>query len=388
LKIGIFTDSYKPYVSGVVTSIELFTKEFERQGCKVYIFAPNYPNSQDADQGQTIFRFQSIPTPTNPGFRLALPVSARLRNTIRKLGLDVIHIHSPFLLGASGARLGKRLGIPVVFTYHTLYEEYIHYFPGANNSVKHYLIRRTRNFCNNCSAVITPSSGLKKLLHQRGVRVEMRVIPTGIELSRFTLGSKEKFLQEWGIPKNHRILLYTGRLGKEKNLELLLQSYRILRQARKDLSLVIVGSGPYEQKLRDLISAGSDPGVILTGRLQNQALADAYQAADLFVFPSVTETQGLVLLEAMSVGLPVVSAISYGSQDVVVSGENGYLVEPEAGEIASAVARILDNPELYSTMTQNSRRTARQFSIERMAEKTLKLYEMLTNRPLERDYAG
>jgi len=180
VNIGIFADSYKHYTSGVVTSICTFKDEFERQGHTVHIFAPGYPDYRDKEPN--IHRFASVPAPGNPDFTLAIPVSPRIYAVTKKLGLDLVHVHSPFILGLYGAKVARRYQLPLVFTYHTMYDQYVHYVPVARELARDVTVRYSRHFCNQCDLVVAPSTEVREKVSQHGIKTPVAVIPTGVTL--------------------------------------------------------------------------------------------------------------------------------------------------------------------------------------------------------------
>ena len=317
MNIGFFTDSYRPYTSGVVRSIELFAREFNARGHEVYIFGPDYPLIHYPREDK-VFRFASIPAPTMPEFSIPIPFSAQLGTTLRRINLEVIHVHSPFLLGRLGAYAARQYGLPLIFTFHTLYEQYVHYLPVAQQTTKLMVQTIGRDFCNRCDLVIAPSRLVENYLREIGVTVKVAVIPTGIDLKEFEDTDSRWLQTNFQVSPTERILLFVGRLGKEKNIIFLLESFYRVQQEISDLRLVIVGGGPQEEDLRRLcIKLGIDGKVIFTGVLPRNQIVHCYAAADLFVFPSVTETQGLVIAEAKAAGLPVVAIRAFGAAEMV-----------------------------------------------------------------------
>lgn len=378
LNIGIFTDSYRPYTSGVVRSIDTFASELRTLGHKIFIFAPNYPNCHNEDG---VFRFPSIPAPTNPDFTLAIPFSPRLRNTIHQLKLDIIHVHSPFLLGRVGARYAKRLGIPLVFTFHTLYEEYVHYVPFAHSITRDLTQRLCSDFCNQCNLVITPTRVIAEHLKTIGVKVPVISIPTGIQIQEYNSGDSNWLRQQLKIESDKKILLCVGRLGKEKNLEWLLECTAIIEKEFPNIHLVIVGGGPEEKNLKEKAGElGIDKKVTFTGVLPKEKVINCYKGSDLFVFASVTETQGLVIGEAKAAGLPVVAVKAYGVSEMVEHGKDGFLTKLCQEEFASRVLLMLRNDGLRKQMAETAIINANKISARNCALKLLDCYVNLIQR--------
>ncbi|MGB9790989.1 MAG: glycosyltransferase family 4 protein [Thermacetogeniaceae bacterium] len=366
MKIGFFTDSYRPYISGVVRSIESFARELKRRGHEIYIFAPRYPSVDDDEAN--IYRFPSFRAPTYPDFYIGLPIPWPAQRYIRDWGLDVIHVHSPFMLGRLGAFFARRFDLPLVFTYHTLYDQYVHYFPIATGLVKKFVVSIAKDFCNKCDLVITPTDVIRDLLRGYGVTTSIIPVPTGIELSRFLGGRTDYLRKAFGIPEEDIILLFVGRIGKEKNLEYLLEAFSLVVREAKNVVLVLVGSGPEMEHLKvKSRELGVVEKVVFTGFLEPEKVATAYRSADIFVFPSVTETQGLVLAEAMAAGLPVVAQAAYGSLAMVKEGVTGYLCKEGKERFAELIILLVRDEELRKKMGAAARKRAEQLSADKMA---------------------
>lgn len=377
MNIGIFTDSYRPYTSGVVRSIELFSREFVARGHKVYIFGPDYPLLRPPKE-EGVFRFISVPWPTNPDFSLPIPISAQLGLTMEKINLDIVHVHSPFLLGSLGARAARRYKLPLIFTFHTLYEQYVHYFPFVEKTSKQVVQAIARDFCNRCSMVVAPSQLVINYLRRIGVESPIVNIPTGLELSEFDNLNKNWFAEKYGIHKKERVLLFVGRLGKEKNVTFLLKSFQAVLARFPDTHLALVGSGPLENYLHKLCrQLGIEDRVIFTGVLSRQEIVHCYASADLFVFPSVSDTQGLVIGEAKAAGLPVVAIRAFGPAEMVLHGEDGLLTDPSLPAFIEAISALLENKKLYEIMSKKALENASLISSSRCAEMMLQVYDDL-----------
>ncbi|MEG3070723.1 MAG: glycosyltransferase [Candidatus Syntrophopropionicum ammoniitolerans] len=251
MRVGIFTDSYLPYTSGVVRSIQTFNEELTKLGHDVYIFAPNYKNCSEDSK---IFRFASIPSPTNRDFTVALPFSLKLRPTIKQLNLDLIHVHSPFLLGRLCARYARKINVPLVFTYHTLYEHYVHYMPFTKSgskdiaqiaqSVSKDLAQKvSRDFCNLCDLVIVPTGVVGDYLHEIGVKTDLKKVLTGIKTAEYKKGENEWLRKKYKISPDDKVLIFVGRLGQEKNIPFMLKSFKKVKNRVNNVVLLVVGVG-------------------------------------------------------------------------------------------------------------------------------------------------
>lgn len=378
MRIGIFTDSYKPYTSGVVTSISTFKEELTRLGHEVHIFAPSYPNYTDTEEN--VYRYYSVPSPTNPDYTLAIPVYPGMNLLIKKLQLDLIHVHSPFTMGRVGVHYSRKYYLPLVFTYHTRYDQYVHYVPVAQDLAKDMTIKYSRQFCNNCDHVIAPSSEIRDMVEDTGVKTPVSVIPTGVPLYRFENGDDSWLRRHYSIPKENKILLFVGRLTKEKNLHFLLDSFKLAREQLSNLTLVLTAQGPLESELKHYAKAmgfSLDRDVIFTGALPFDTLVHVYFSADLFVFSSLTETQGLVLIEAMAAGLPVVAVRASGVQDMVDHGVDGILTACDRQDLAEAICQVISDPHLYQRLQAGAIKKADLLSSRAQAIKLENVYQQL-----------
>lgn len=377
MKIGFFTDSFRPYTSGVVRSIEIFSREFTTRGHEVYIFGPDYPLLH-CPREEKVFRFASIPAPTIPDFALPIPISVQLGPTLRRIGLDIIHVHSPFLLGRLGARAARRFGLPLVFTFHTLYDQYVHYLPLARDTSRRLVQVIGRDFCNRCDLVVTPSQLVANYLLRTGVRTPLCTIPTGVDLQEFDGADPCWLHQAYQIGPDRKILLFVGRLAKEKNVNFLLRAFRTVWESFPKAHLVLVGKGPQKSYLIRLAKEmGLTGNISFTGVLPRHKIVHCYAGADLFVFPSVTETQGLVIGEAKARGVPIVAIRAYGPAEMVIHREDGLLTDLSPGAFATAILEILQNEALHSAMSTKALLNAALLSSGHCAEQMLAAYQKL-----------
>ncbi|MBW6463215.1 MAG: glycosyltransferase, partial [Firmicutes bacterium] len=225
MNIGVFTDSFRPYASGVVRSIELFSREYNNRGHLVHIFCPEYPHMKSLRE-EGVYRFISVPWPTMTDFSLPIPMSANLNKKIEQLGLDIIHVHSPFLLGRLGARAARHHKLPLVFTFHTLYEQYVHYFPFVETTSKKVIKAIARNFSNSCNVVVAPTQLVENYLRSIGIVTDIVKIPTGIDMGEFKDLDRNWLRNNYGVNPQDKVLLFVGRLGQEKNVVFLIKAFQ------------------------------------------------------------------------------------------------------------------------------------------------------------------
>ena len=374
MRVGIFTNNYLPMRGGVTSSVETLSGELRALGHRVWIFAPRFP--VPSDDRPEVFRFPSLPALTYPEFSLALPWSRRLARTIEGLDLDIFHAQHPFLLGGTARRLARRLGRPLVFTYHTHYEKYAHYVPLRRSLVERLAVSVSARFANRSDLVIAPSAAVRALLWRRGVTAPIEVVPTGVRLQLFCPGDQARARVALGLSPTDPILLYVGRLDREKSVELLLDAFPLVMEALPRARLLLVGQGTEAAKLRARARATpAGERVSFVGIKPREALPDCYRAADLFCFASQTETQGLALAEAHACGLPAVAVGAPGVEEVVRDGETGLLVKPDPRALAEAAIGLLLDPARRRSMGDRAREVAsQQFGAERQARLIAALY--------------
>lgn len=376
MRICIFSESYEPLLNGVAVSVGVLVKQFRAMGHEVYVVASACPGYHDSDPN--VFRVPAIRTWIDPGYPVPIPYFSRVLEKLRTLQLDIVHTQTPWMLGWLGLRVAERKGIPIVSTNHTQYTEYVHYFPLAPKATKQrFIVGLMRRYYNRCNGVIVPSAYVREKLRMFGVHAPMHVIPTGNELD---VGKKaeERLLvrRQLGIPEEARVLIYVGRLAREKNLELLLKAFDSLANDAPDLYLLIVGSGPWEKQTRRFASSlDAASRVIFTGLVGREKVSAYYSAGDIFTFPSTTETQGLVLCEALGAGLPCVAVRAGGSPEMLVEWEDSLLSENDVNDFASKIRLLLTDSALYSRMSSNAVVNAARFSTAVMAQRVLQVYE-------------
>lgn len=370
LRLGFFTEIYHPVVNGVVTSVDALAEGLRGRGHQVYCFAPHMPGYAEAEG--PVFRMPSLPLPTRTSYRLTLPLVSRrnLNGVIKRLSL--VHVHSPFVTGWMGMRYARRYGMPLVYTYHTQLEAYAHYVPFQSKATRFAASQLTRAFANLADAVVVPTPAMAARLREIGVRARIEVVPSGIDVARFGAGRRDESLRtRLGAGSDDRLLLCVGRLAKEKNVELLLHA---IAAANEDsLKLVVAGDGPHrhelERRARDL---GVGDATRFLGIVERRDLPDLYASADAFLMPSVTETQGLVLAEALAAGAYVIAADAPQNRDVL--GGAGLIVAATPAAFAEAFAGIPSRTESRAAAT---RQAAEPFSIGRQIDCMQALYQSL-----------
>lgn len=373
MRIGFFTDTYTPQINGVVTSICLFKRALEERGHEVYVFAPT---PEHPDDGDLTIRFPSVPFVFQPEMRLASPLSIEALKVLDNVDLDIVHSHDPFAIGLYGYNVARRHKIPYVHTYHTLYPEYVHYV-WETRMTKKLAERLSREFCELCSSIVAPSSKIERYLRDWGVTVPIDIIATGVDVERYANADQSRIQRLSEIidrKPDERVLLYLGRLGREKNVELLIRALYYSRDPKT--RLVIAGDGPYRGDLEAIVDdLDLRERVDFLGYLKGPDAQAAYHLADAFAFASTSETQGLVIGEAMAAGLPVIAVEDRAVEDFVISGRTGLIVPGRAEDLAHAFDDLLGDQERLGEFSLAAYRRAEHFSIAHQAQRLESLYE-------------
>ena len=383
MRILMISDVHFPRVNGVSTSIQTFQQELSAIGHEVHLVAPAYPG--DERIVPHISRVESRHVIFDPEDRLMKPDRIyELLPQLRTRDFDVVHIQTPFLAHYAGLKLARALGIPCVETYHTFFEEYLyHYVPLLPKFLMRGITRRfSRSQCNAVDAVIVPSSAMRNVLQDYGCDSPIHISPTGIQLEKFDSGDRALFRSKHGIPENRPLLVHVGRVAHEKNIGFLLEVVARLKMNHPDVLLLICGDGPAKKDLQQQTQrSGLADQVMFVGYLDRETeLLDCYRAADVFVFASRTKTQGLVLLEAMALGVPVVSTAVMGTIDIVSAQKGALVAEEDVTDFAAKVSRLLCDPVLRASMSEAGREYAKSWSAPATAQRLAGIYEGLRER--------
>lgn len=377
----MISDVSFPRVNGVSTSIHTFRTQLHALGHETVLVAPAYPGTE-ADADPTVIRLRSRQVPGDPEDRLmSYRAVLGLGPELARRGLDVVHIHTPFVAHYAGTRLARRLKLPVVETYHTYFEEYgQHYLPLLPRSFMRLFARRlTVSQCAALDALVVPSSQMLDALRAYGVTVRAERIPTGIDTASFHGGDGNAFRREHGIAPDRPVLVHISRVAHEKNIDFILHALRRVAAEVPDVLLVIAGDGPALGHVRQLASSlGLAGNCLFVGYLDRAtALLDCYRSGAAFVFASRTETQGLVLLEALALGVPVVSTAVMGTADVLRDVKGAIVAPQDEAGFADAIVRLLRDPALQARLSELAPHDARAWSARAMAERLVALYEEL-----------
>lgn len=375
MKILMATNTYTPFLGGVERSISTFTNEYRRQGHKVLIVAPEYDGRPEQEKG--VIRMPAIQNFNGSDFSVRLPVPGFLNTRLQDFSPDIVHSHHPYLMGDTALRMGTKYSVPVIFTFHTFYEHYTHYVNADNHISKNFIIELSTIYSNLCDHLLAPSSGVRDTLVKRGVNTPIDVLPTGVDVDSFSMGNGSRFRESRSIPENAFVIGVVSRLAPEKNIAFISKSVLRYIESRPHAQFLLVGNGPLKQETESIFSDKDlSDHLIATGALKGTELADAYSAMDVFAFASHTETQGIVLLEAMAAGTPVVAVRATGINDVVADGENGFLLqEDDMDQFICALEEIANaDANRMSTLCEYARNTARNNTHKRCASRALDIY--------------
>ncbi len=379
MNIAHFTNTYKPNVNGVSRSVSTFRHALSEMGHNVFVFCQEARDYKDSEP--FIFRYPAIHIPSF-NYSISMPVSSFVDKLLPSLKPDLIHSNHPIALGGVAADKAEELDLALVFTFHTSYTEYSqyvpfsHYVPFSQAFIRGKIVEGLVRYLRRCNHIITPSDSIKDILAEAGgITDQVTTIPTGIDLQPYEEADGASIRQKYDLG-DETVLVSVGRLALEKNWETLFDALSIVLRSHPDVYLLLVGDGPERKDLEKYADEiGIASRVIFTGRVPFEQVPNYLKAADIFTFASVVETQGLVTMEALSAGLPVVAVSATGTRDIVEEGIEGLLTENEPNALADGLIKALDTPALLARLKANAQRRARQFDIQPQAERMLQVYE-------------
>lgn len=372
MKIAVFTESFAPYISGVSRSVELAKKGLRSLGHDVFVLAPSYPGCDDEDKN--VVRFPSVPT-KYPGFRMAVP----LPGLIPKEKFDIVHSNSPFGMGLLAKRFAKKAGIPYVYSFHTLFTDYLHYVPLPGSLSKSALLFYMKRFCRSCGKIIVPNLTTLNYVKGHGISGAFEVIPSGVDTDLAEKASGRGLREKLLIPAAATVFLYVGRLSKEKNIPFLFHVFEKISRECKEAYFVLAAGGPEERDLKDLSAKlGISERVVFAGQIKYPDILNYYKAGDIFIFASRTETQGLVIAEAKICGLPTVAVNAGGIKESLISGEDGFLVDENISAFVEKAVLLCKDSGLRTIMGKKAKENAlKDFSCLNVAKKLENVYNSL-----------
>ena len=389
MNIGLFTDTYYPQVSGVATSIKTLRAQLERKGHNVYIFTTTDPNVDKSIYERNIFRFASIPFISFTDRRIAIRGLFQAYQVAKELNLDIVHTQTEFSMGLIGKFVAKNLKIPCVHTYHTMYEDYLHYIAKGHLLKPYHVKQITKTFCYHLSGVIAPSTRVLETLDRYGIKVPISVIPTGVDLSTFNAAPKKDLRAKYHLTADTPVILTLSRLAFEKNIDQLIEKLPAILNKVPNAKLIICGDGPAKETLQQQVEKlNLTKQVIFTGEINNEDVVHYYRMADVFASTSVSESQGLTYIEALAAKVKVVAKHSPYTDELLDDPSLGQTVDDE--QLVDVIADYLLNPNKYHNPVLLEQKLAG-ISAETFADKVLDFYleskknylNYLTNRSSE-----
>lgn len=381
MRIALMTNNYKPVMGGVPISIERLAKGLRAMGHQVTIFAPTYSGYTQPDE-EGVFRYAVFLKHFIGGIVLPNPYDRSIEEEFAKNTYDIIHVHHPMLIGRTAVYLSRKYNIPLTFTYHTRYEQYAKCYTKGLLRLDKVMPLYLHTFLKHCSYVFAPTAGMQEYLVNtcRVAPERTGILPTGIERENFEVGSEEadllrKSVHAEGIP----LLLTVSRMAQEKNVDFLLESLALTKEYyKKPFRMLMVGDGPDREALeKKCAKLGLADYVTFTGAVPNDRIAPYFKAADLFLFASKTETQGIVLLEAFAGRTPVIAVRASGVEDLVEDGRNGFLTIEEPHVYAAQLTAVLEEAYDRRALEENAVRTAESYREDAVAIKAIRYYNII-----------
>lgn len=378
MKIALMTNNYKPFIAGVPISIERLAEGLKELGHEVTVFAPIY---KEQEEEADVFRYHSILEGVAGGVVIPSPIDLRIEKEFRKKEFDVIHVHHPMLIGKTAAYLSKKYGIPLTFTYHTRYEQYLHYalpkkllkqerFADFTGKV---VAKYLHSFMKHCDHIFVPTKGMHEYLTDSCLYDgTISVLPTGLEEAQYqVLPEKAAEIRTQYGAENIPLFCSVSRMAHEKNIFFLLDAIRTFSQKYgKDFKVLLIGDGPNKKEYEAYCeSTGIGKYVVFTGKIPNQELVNFYGACDAFLFASKTETQGIVLLEAFAAGLPVIAVDASGVRDLVEDMRNGFLIPEDGNVFAEKMLALISNRRQRKILKNGAKETSFEYSECEVAKK-------------------
>ncbi|MDO4530405.1 MAG: glycosyltransferase family 4 protein [Bacillota bacterium] len=382
MNIGLFSDTYFPQLNGVATSIRTLATALEERGHNVYIFTPSDPRCSKDSDALNVYRVPSLPVSFVQDYRAGYVFSPFLVKKIAALDLDIIHTQTEFCLGMLGRFLSSNQGIPQVHTYHTMYEDYVHYIGGGHIISKGMARDFSSVYCNAAMGVIAPTRKTEQLLKSYGVIKPIHIIPTGINTSHFRKDQYDPaeilaLRESLGLEADTPVVISIGRLAKEKSIDVVLRALPALAEKLPEMKMVIVGEGNEMENLRKYgESLGVSEHIIFTGGKPWEEIGKYYQLGNVFCSASVSETQGLTFAESMAAGVPVVAKRDECIENIIEDKVTGLLFDTEE-ELPELLYRVLTDATLSAQLSSASQQAMEALSVEAFADSVEQLYQSI-----------
>ena len=380
MRIGIFTNNYRPIVSGVTVSVDNFREGLRALGHNIFVFAPNFSGYRDQDKDN--FRYPSASITHKAKYPIPLP-SHKAKDFFKDKKIELVHSQHPWGVGRYALKLARHFGVPIIFTNHTMYPLYIDYLPKIlPRKILMRLIEKSAiGYANKVDAVIAPTESIKEYLTQKGVKTPMYVVSSGVDREVLNKAPVANLRKRFDIPEDHALLLNLSRVGPEKNLPTILEAYKKVLKEFPKVSLVFAGGGVFLEKLKEITSnMGLSKKVFFTDLVQLEKRGGYFREGDIFVHSSLSETQGLVIVDSIMVGVPVVAIEANGVKDIVKNGENGLLTGNSAEALAEGVLKLLRDKKLRSKLAKGALESAKEYTIKATSQKLEAVYKAVLKR--------
>lgn len=375
MNVVMFTNTYAPLVGGIERSVATLTEDLREGGHQTLVVTPQFEGAEESDD--LVFRIPAIKNVQGTQFSLKLPIPSGLTDRLDHFAPSLVHAHQPFMLGDTALRKARTRGIPLVYTNHTLWERYADHFPLPPERAERLTHALPTEYANLCDLVIAPTASVKAILEGRGVTVPIEVVPTGIETALYQGGDRAAFRAAHGLPAEAFVAGHLGRLVQAKNLDFLARAVAKFLQQETDAWFLCAGDGESVEAMKSAFAeAGVAERTVFLGTLHGREVADAYAAMDVFAFTSLTDTQGLVLIEAMTGGTPIVALDAPGARDTIEDGVHGRLLSADAGEedFATALAEVRRKGASFA---EAAKKRAAEFDRKACSRRMLQVYENL-----------
>ncbi len=377
MHIGIFTNNYLPNPYGISTSIEGFRKGLEKQGHKVSIFAPEWVGEVQEDL-PNVYRYSAVKAPTKLPFSLAFPYDPKMHKQIKNMKFDLIHAQHPNLVGAQGKRWAKEKNIPLIYTWHSIYDKYTHYvYPIPHKFAAKWIIDNALNFADSADRVIVPTNSMLENIKSKGFsHKNVHIVPSGVDEELFSHPNGQDVRGKYNIPNNVTLISSISRLTQEKNVCFLAGVMKKVLLQNKNAYFLFGGEGDLSDKVREILNDDLiKDRVIFTGKIERESVKDYLDSSDIFVYASTTETQGTIISEAMYMGIPIVAIDSSGVRDMVIDGETGYLTAHSVNDMTYTISKCIKNTSDRERLSREALKYARQnYTVTACTNKLLDVY--------------
>lgn len=377
MKIGIFTECYKPVLNGVVNSIVGFKTGLEKLGHEVYIFCPTYKNFKDDPKDKNIIHCPSVPLPGNSGYHYIYNFNKDILKIAKQM--DIIHVQHPFIMGQHAVKASKKLNKILVFTNHTQYDHYTHYIPFFKKAVIKEIIKYIRKFSKNINMIVAPAKGIENKLRSLNVKTPITIVPNGIDVKRFKIKYPEKDKQnirkKYNIEKNDYVFVYSGRIADEKNLSFLLKAFKKINKNISNSKLLLIGGGVGINKYQKLIDKlHLNNKAIITDFIDYEKVPSYLSLGKIYITASKSEVHPLTILEGLAAGLPMVILNAPGTGDIVTDGLDGLVAKNNIDDFVNKVIKLAKDKSLYKKLSSNALKTADKYSYIETSKQMEKLY--------------